>query len=159
MTRGSLVSLGEFGTQVFPSATPTITAGAYTAKDAVGGRLEFANAVRAEIRTGIVLKVVIVDKAAQNAELVLFLFDRPFTATADNAAFDPTDADLANCVGVITINAFNYVSANDNSVATKECVLDFSLTGTTLYGQLMCTGTPTYASTSDLKIALGILQD
>ena len=159
MARGSLVSLGEFGTQVFPSVTPTVTAGAYHAKDAVGGRLEFANAVRAEVHTGTVLKVVVVDKAAQNAELVLFLFNQAFTATADNAAFDPTDADLLNCVGTITISASDYVSANDNSVATKERTLDFALTGTSLYGQLMCTGTPTYASTSDLKITVGILQD
>lgn len=140
---------------------PTITAGAYIAKDAVGGRLDFSGAARLNKGSGIIQSVTLVDLDSEAAELVLVLFDRPFTATADNGPFDPSDADLLYCVGKITIAASDYTAFNDNSVAQVRnlgipfvCGLD-----DTLYGQLMCTGTPTYTATSDLVVKLHIMQD
>jgi hypothetical protein len=64
------------------SQTPTITAGAYTAKWAVGGLLTFANASRVSGATTILESVVITDLAAQMAELILVLLQpmaRPLT--------------------------------------------------------------------------------
>ena len=148
------------GNTVFPTQTPTITAGAYSAKDAVGGLLTFANAARVSGGTIRIESVVVTDLSIQAADLVLALFDRTFTATADNDAFDPSDADLANCLGYIRINNSDYATFADNCVATLKGVgLSVKLNGTSLFGQLMCTGTPTYASTGDLVVKLGILQD
>lgn len=139
------------------SQTPTITAGAYTAKDAVGGLLTFANAVRISGGKAVINSVTIIDKSQQAAGLELWLFNQTFTATADNAAFDPSDADLANAVGVIPISSVDYYLATDNELATvRNAGLQYQLTGTSLYGQLKCTGTPTYESTSDLTIVLSI---
>jgi hypothetical protein len=140
--------------------TPTITAGAYAAKDAVGGRLEFANAVRATPLSGVLHAVTIIDDGDQSAELVLILFDQAFTATGDNAAFDPSDVDLENCIGIVRIETTDYQSFNDNCVATVAGIgLPIDLTTTTLYGQLMCVAAPTYNSTSDLTVKVHILQD
>lgn len=137
--------------------TPAITAGAYHAKDAVGGKLTFANAVRAAGKRGIIRSLRIVDKADVKAELELWLFDQDFGASADNAAFDPTDADLANCLGVIPVSTSDYFSANDNGVATFGNVgLLFQAVATSIYGQLKCVGTPTYASVSDLIVKVAI---
>ena len=140
--------------------TPTITAGAYTAGDAVGGLLTFADAVRTNGGGGIVSKVVIIDDAAQLAPLDLVLFNQTFTATADNAAFDPTDADLQNCIGYIDIAATDYANFNDNAVAAKSAGLRMPypiiLSGTSLFGQLVVRGAPTYAATDDLTIKLTI---
>ncbi len=152
--------VGGFTTVI--AQTPTITAGAYHAKDAVGGLLTFANAGKGDAGTGIIQGVTIIDKSVQAAQLILVLFDQTFTATADNAAFAPSDADLANCIGTVTIAASDYVTLSDNCVATKSNIgLPFKLPngGTSLFGQLMCSGTPTYASTSDLTIKLRLLQD
>lgn len=138
--------------------TPTITAGAYTAKDAVGGKLTFAGVGN----KGLINSLVISDKTTQAAELVLVLFDQDFTPTADNAPFDPSDADLANCGGFIRVIASDYQAFADNGVATLTGIgLPYKLAaaGTSLYGQLMCTGTPTYASTSDLTAKLGVIED
>ena len=141
------------------AVTPTITAGAYSAKDAVGGLLTFAAAARKAAGMGVIESLVVIDNDSENAELLLVLFDRTFTAMVDNAAFDPSDADLANCVGWICIGAGKHYTFADNSVATViDQPLQFKLAaaGTSLFGQLMCIGTPTYTAVSDLTIKLSI---
>lgn len=143
------------------SQTPAITAGAYSALDAVGGLLTFANAARISGGTIMVHSVTINDLTTQRASLVLVLFDRSFTATTDNAAFDPSDADLVNCVGIIPITAGDYQAFNDNAVAcVRGLGLIAKLNGTDLFGQLFLpTGSaPTYASTSDLEVVVGVVQ-
>lgn len=148
------------GNIIQAAATPTITAGAYAAGDAVGGKLEFTVANNGANR-GVVVSATLIDKAKQNIEADLFLFSADFTPTADNDPFDPSDADLLNCIGVIKFASGDYFSANDNSVAFVNKTLPFTLTppGVILYGQLVTRGAPTYASTSDIKVLLGVLQD
>lgn len=143
------------------TATPTITAGAYAANDAVGGELTFTDALRESGGSGVILDVVITDKAKQNAALKLVLFSQTFTETADNAAMTVTDADLVSCLGVIDIAAGDYDDFADNSVATVTGVnLGVVASGSAnLFGQLYTTGTPTYVSTSDLQVRLVVLQD
>jgi hypothetical protein len=137
--------------------TPTITAGAYVAGDAVGGLLTFANAARSQ-HTGVVTTVVVSDLAAQGVDLELVLFGATFTATADNAPFDPSDADLLNRVGVIPID--NHFAFNDNGISQRRNVgLWFQSQSENLYGQLVTRGAPTYASTSDLRVTLVVALD
>jgi hypothetical protein len=101
-----------------------------------------------------------VDKDKENAKLNLVLFDRTFTATADGDTFDPSDADLANCIGHVYIADTDYLSFNDNSEATvKNIGKILHLNGEDLYGQLVCVATPTYTATSDLTVKVGVLQD
>ena len=149
------------GTTAVVAVTPVITAGAYHAKDAVGGRLEFMNAVRVSGGSGVLHAVTIIDNDSEAAALWLVLFNQAFVASADNAAFDPSDADLLNCIGAINIGTADYVAFNDNSVAqVRSTGLPFKLTGTTtLYGQLMCVATPTYTAVNDLTVKVHILQD
>lgn len=140
------------------SQTPTISTTAYAAKDAVGGLMTFANAVRASGGTCLVQSVQVVDKDQEMAALDLVLFDRSITAPTDNAAFDPTDTELTQCVGVIPITF--YADFNDNAVAIVNNVgLECVLNGTDLFGVLVSRGTPTYTATSDIVVILTILQD
>ena len=145
--------------------TPTISSGAaYASLDAVGGKLEFENAVTPYSNHGHVIRAMLSDKGKQNALLYLVLFSEDFTATADNAAFDPSDADLLNVIGIIEFPVANYSSFADNSVCTTGFAgvtmdLPFNLVsgGTSLFGQLMVkTQTPTYTSTSDLQVRLHV---
>jgi len=148
------------GNTVTVAQTPAVTAGIYTAKDAVGGLLTFASAARVSGGAVTIQSVVVTDLGAQSGTLMLALFDRTFTAIADNAAFAPSDADLANCIGVIPIYSTDYQAFSDNAVATVRNIgLGVVLSGTSLFGQLMCTGTPTYASTSDLTLKLTLYQE
>ncbi len=146
------------------SQTPTITAGAYSAADAVGGLLTFADVGAGYSPCAKITKVTVIDDAAQAAVLDLFLYSQEITPTADNGAFSPSDADNQFCVGVIHIAAADYGSGDDNNVATVECDLPITLSGaspasaglvgTDLWGQLTCIGTPTYAATDDITIIL-----
>lgn len=150
--------------QIYPGGavigqTPTVSTGAYSAKDAVGGLLTFASAARIANGQGIVNTLTIIDDDSEAAGLELWLYDRTFTATADNAAFDPTDADNENLVGVVPISTADYYAAADNSVASVRGVgLEYACgsAGTTLYGQLKATGTPTYTATTDISVKLAV---
>jgi hypothetical protein len=143
------------------SQTPTVSSGAiYAAKDAIGALLTFANAARASGGSIVIDAVQIVDKGQQMRACDLVLFDRTFTAPTDNAAFDPTDAELATCIGVIPISPSDYADFTDNSVATRDRLgLAAVLNGTDLFGVLVARATPTYTSTSDIIITVTIYQD
>jgi len=143
------------------SVTPTVsTTPAYAAKDAVGALLTFANAARASGGSILLQSVQIIDKSDshQDAPLDVVLFDRTFTAPTDNAIFAPTDAEMANCVGVVPM--YSWADFSVNSVATNNSVgLEIVLNGTDLFGALVTRGTPTYTSTTDIVVVLTILQD
>lgn len=148
------------GRQIELEVTPAITAGAYTSGDALGGLLTFGGAALANGRGGTITKVVITDDDDENQPIDLVFFNQPFVATADNAPFDPSDADLANCIGHISIAATDYASFNDNSEATKRNVgFDYVLVGTSLRGQAVIRDVGGYAAVDDITIKLTIRFD
>ena len=138
---------------------PTITAGAYSAGDAVGGLLTFANAALVSGAGGFVTDMQIVDDAGQDAALELWLFDQTFTAMTDNAAWAPSEADLENLIAIITTADGAWFAAGTPSVARVECLQRYALAATSLFGQLVTRGTPTYAATDDITVKIGVSQD
>jgi hypothetical protein len=153
---------GIHGEGVTITQKPTITAGAYAANDAVGGLLTFALAGRTVSGGGSILtNVVIVDDAGQDAELELWLFDRTFTAMVDNAAWAPAEADLENLIAVISTedSGQGWLAAGTPSAIDIECMKRLDLAGTSLFGQLVTRGTPTYAATDDVTVKVMLLQD
>lgn len=145
--------------------TPTITAGAYSAGDAVGGKLTFSDASSPGTNSGRVTGVTIIDDAGQDAATELWLFDQNFTPIADNAAAAFSEADLENLVGIIAIAAADYKASGTPSAAYVESKLDFQLpdgtptTASPLYGQLVTRGTPTYAATDDITVKIHVVKD
>jgi hypothetical protein len=147
------------GESISISQTPTVTAGAYSADDAVGGLLTFANAGRFTGGSGVIKNIVIIDDAGQDAELELWLFNDTFTPISDNAAFAPAEADLHKLVGVITTENGTWFECGTPSVCDIEIAKGFNLVGTSLYGQLVTRGTPTFAATDDITVIINLLQD
>lgn len=143
------------------SQTPTVSnAAIYAAKDAVGGKLTFANAARKTAEGGVIEAITIIDNDQQMAELDLVIFNDDITTGTDNAAYDPSNADLLKAVGVVTILAADYADLNANSLATiRGLNIPFQCVATSLYGQLVTRGTPTYASTSSITVILHLRQD
>lgn len=142
------------------SQTPTITAGAYLAGDAVGGKLTFSGCTN----DGLIHSLIITDLSEQGIELNLILFDADFTAVADNAVFDVTAGEEVRIIGVVNIASTDYKDIGGLKVATvRNISLPYELTETNtaklgrVYGQLVAVGTPTYTSTSDLTLRLGVL--
>lgn len=141
------------------SQTPTVTAGAYSANDAVGGLLTFANAALVSGGGGVVKNLLILDDAGQDAELELWLFKETFTAMSDNAAWAPSEADMRKLVGIVTTANGAWFAAGTPSAAVVEASQRYDLVGTSLFGQLVTRGTPTFAATDDVTVIVGLLQD
>jgi len=142
--------------------TPTITAGLYSAGDAVGGLLTFAGAARTSGGGGVIKGVVIIDDDGEDVELELWLFNQTFTAMVDNAAWAPSEADLENFIGVVSTLTSDqgWMAAGTPSVCDIEVAKRYDLVGTSMFGQLVNpTGTPTWTATDDLTVKVALLQD
>lgn len=144
--------------------TPTISNGAaYTSGDVLGGLQTLSNAARISGGSGIIQSITVLDKTqAQRAAIDLLFFDRSVTVAADNAAVAMSDADMAFCLGIVSIGPYNaaWPGTPLNSEATLLNVgLPFVLNGTDLFVVAVVRGTPTYTSTSDLIFSYTILQD
>ncbi len=151
------VLLPTGGKAVDITVTPTVGGAAYVAKDAVGGLLTFANAARASGGSIIVDAATIVDKSQTMLLLDLVLFNATFSATADSSPFDPTDAELLTCIGVIPITT--WVDFNDNSVAHRSGLgLTAVLVGTSLFGQLVARSAGSLTN-GDIQVKLAITQN
>lgn len=154
---GGLLTVTTSGISI--PQTPTVTAGAYSANDAVGGLLTFANAARVSGGGGVIKDVVVLDDAGQDAEIELWLFNATFTAMSDNAAWAPSEADLRKLVAIISTADGAWFAAGTPSAARIEVSQRYDLTGTSLFGQLVTRGTPTFVATDDVTIIIGLLQD
>lgn len=141
---------------------PTITASsAYAAGNVVGALLTFAGMARVAGQGGILQSAILRDKAGQAVSYDLFLFDAAPTTPTDKTAIGLVAADLAKCIGVVSLSGEALGAASTMGVITASGLgLAFKLTsGTTLYGILVTRGTPTYASTSDVSVDLICLPD
>jgi hypothetical protein len=143
--------------------TPVIDTAAYTAKDAVGAVFALTDIV-APGAGGMIVGLTVIDIDDQKAALELFLFDTLLVGTANNAAFpttSPTEAIIAStCIGRIAIPAASYVSATAIAVAEVACNVLVRPPSdlTTIYGQLMTSGTPTYTAVNSLVLAVKVQQ-
>lgn len=129
--------------------TPTITAGAYSAADVIGGlqTLDVANAGGG----GILRNIIIADDDNEKAEITFYFFSAAPTTIADNAAFAPVIADLKNFVGKVVVAATDYTTVNLNAYGLKSAIdMHFVIPTGNLYVYAVVTATPTYAAATDL---------
>ncbi len=156
---GFLVNTGK---SVRVPVTPTISVTIYAAGDAVGGLLTFTNAARYTGGGGIIQGVTLIDKDQERVAMQLILFNQSFSVTADNSPFNPSDADLANHIAAINIAtaSTDYFNFATNSVTFKEVNIPFVASGgTSIFGQLVTQGTPTFTTTSDLIVILDLYRE
>lgn len=144
------------------SQTPTVsTTPAYSAGDAVGGKLTFASATRISAYSGTVTSVSIVDQNKQAAvmDLILFNADPSGTTFTDNSALDIADADMTKIFARIPL--VDWCGFNDNGACVMNNLnIPFVLaSGSSIYGSLITRGTPTFAATSDIIVNVTIVQD
>lgn len=116
----------------------TVTNGAYTIGDVVGGLITFANAVRVSGGKSIVNSVKLsgVNALAYN----LFFFNADLaTPAADNAAFTTVVADNPKFLGHVPIVAGDYKAAASafNYATVKNVGLQVQASATTIYAYLV----------------------
>ncbi len=143
----------------------TVTAGAYSANDVVGGRQQLIGVKEAKL-----LSIVVSDLAAQNVQYNLAFFSSIPTDIADNDTFDFADADLANLLfianlstsgagvggGVGTRMAFTDSAANVAGNINVPLVSDEA--DGDIWFIMYTTGTPTYSATTDVTVIIGLEQ-
>ena len=152
--------VGQVGSEsITIIANPTVTAGAYTAGDCVGGVLTFAGAARNTGGGGVIKNMIIVDDAGQDAALELWLFDQTFTAPGDNAPWAATEAELHNLVAIANSVDGTWFATGTPSVNVVEVSQQYTCAATSLFGQLVTRGTPTYVATDDVSVKICLLQD
>ena len=146
--------------RVFEATITTSSSPAYTANDAVGGLVTINNFVLSADQAARLESVILIDKGAQKAQTDLFFYRSAVTGGTDNAAYAPSDADAAECIGYVAIAAADYKDhGTSNAVATKALVgLSFALPSKSIYVQAVTRGTPTYTGTSDLVLKLVVGQ-
>ena len=121
-------------------------ASAYAAADAFGTKV----VINGLPNQGTISDVIFIDKDDEGIVKELVLFDHDFTGTADNSAFAPTDADLENLVGVVSISNFYNYSVNQVGRATPA--LFYSTDPRSpgrLYGQFVTRGADNIAAGSE----------
>ena len=137
--------------------TPAIAAAAFTANDVVGGKLILAGAVRMEGGKGKITGIKIVDTSKQNANLLVFLFGADLAGIyADNSVEAVTVADWLKWIGTIKILATDYEQMANASLVDLGFEIDVKIAaGTTLYGLMVTTSTPTYGANA-LQLTFGV---
>ena len=134
----------------FPVANPPLadqkvsipgigTAAAYAAGDAFGTIFSFPVPVNCTINN-----VTLLDYDDEGIRKDLVIFKAPFVPTADNAAFAPSDADLASCLGVLSIDLqFNFAN---NQVGMTQNPISFVAPRGEVWCQLVTQGADNIAA-------------
>lgn len=145
------------------SVNLTTSAGIYAAGDVIDSVKTITNAVQNTEGAAMLHSVVVIDKANQKSKIDLLFFDTAPTVGADNAANAISSADLANCLGRISVLDTDYVTANSNAEATIRglaLILQSLATKKDIYMVAVSRGTPTYASAAvNVVVKLGLIQD
>lgn len=132
---------------------PTVTNGAYSAGDIVGGLLTFRGVSPNPNTPLIVTGVQVVCKAAVNPALTLILLnaDPDSTTKTDNAAYSLAAADAFKVVAAIPLSGF-YDHGTPNSWRVDNLGLVVKPVGTSLYGLLIDGTGVTLTSTGDIQV-------
>lgn len=141
-------------TTVGPMEVPGIgAAAAYASGDAFG--TVFAINVP---KSGIIQAARMIDKDDEGITTEVWMFKDKFTATADNGAFAPTDADLSNLECVISISTFYDASSNRFGVA-EDLGISYAAPSGLLYCQCVTRGAPNIAADNMPMLLFKILSD
>jgi hypothetical protein len=157
----STAAIGQIGGKTTTvDVTPTISTSAYTAGYVVGGLLTFSNALLTA-GTGILQSITLKCKTVQTVGFKLYLFKTNPT----NSTWTDHAAPAINAADIPFVTSVRTLSSPDSGLGTHTIYVDDGIGkvlnpgATTLYGILITTGTPTFTSTSDMTISIGILQD
>lgn len=139
----------------------TVTAGAYTALDVVGGLLTFPNITENQPGAAELREVILYDNDYQAKAMTLYLFNQAPASIADNDGFTLSAADLRTlvCAPISLIShkptgsttGLTYVTQLSRPVKTDGAK--------NLFAYLVCEVAPTYSATDSLRLGLSIVED
>lgn len=149
-------------TKVLKSPNFVVSTSAYAAGDAVSTLQTVESAFRTADQAGVIEQIVVIDLDGQDADLDLFLYEPSddVTGGTDNAAYAPSDDELGQCVGILSVVSADYKAAGSSSVATVDSNLNLQMDKSqNLAVQVVARSAPTYSASDNLQIKLIINQD
>lgn len=154
----------RYGNCHMPELVPAISTGAYTAGDCVGTIMAVPVT---QYGTTVLKNVVVTDADNEKANLTLLFFKRsPAGTYTDNGAFPLSAGDLSLIVGKVNIVSGDYETIASRAVADVDCSIVLKAEGNespptsqNIYVGVLTTGTPTYTTTTDLGVKLGLMMD
>lgn len=140
---------------------PTVDTSAYADGDAIGGLQTLSEALQDSTLSGRLDSITIIDQAKQSPALELYFFQSNVTGGSDNASYSPSDADIAECIGVVRVVSNDYNNTATQSVATLNPELAFQLDAGngTIYLQIVSGGAATFGASTELKLRAVISAD
>ena len=157
----STAAIGQIGGKTATvDVALTVTAAAYATGQIVGGLITFSNALLTA-GTGILQSIVIKCKSIQTTGFKLYLFK----SNPTNSTWTDKTTPAINVADIPFLTAVRTLASPDSSLGTHTLYVDDGIGkvltpgSTTMYGILFATGAPTFASTSDVTVSIGILQD
>lgn len=140
--------------------TPTVTAGAYTAGNVVGGKLIFTNVFGSSL-TGYLTDILVKAKTVQTTTYKLYLFSQNPTNTTwtDKTAPAINALDLPYLLGVFTTGASDSGLGTETTNQLDNLTTAIHSVDQNLYGILVCVATPTFGSTSDVTVSVRVKQN
>lgn len=171
LATGSTVSISQstYGASngVFVGGTsqiqviPTVTVGAYTAGQVVGGLLSFGTVVNSTVLSGVIQSITVANKINYVGGWRLNLFmSVPATTFTDKTTPAIGVADAAKWLDEIYLpNAIQTLGTacsfyNSDNIGSANV-----LAGSTLYGVLTCVGAPTFVTSTDVIVTVKTLRD
>lgn len=143
------------------SVTPTISTGAYTAGDVVGGLMTFTVSDLTPVE-GILRSILITDDHNQSEEYTLYVFNAVPSTIANDAAFAPTLADLKKLITTVGIASGDYTTSNSNAWALlgghEDTIMEIHFHSDTgaIYIYAVAVATPDYNADGDLSIKITV---
>lgn len=130
----------------------TTAATAYTAGDVLDAEIGLTNAARASGGFGSIRGITLLDKGDVLGPVDIVISRDTMTVAANNAAWAPSDADMAKVIDILTLGSYLDVGgARFFSLSGLDIAYD--CTATTLYYHLVTrTGNAVFAATTDIVV-------
>jgi hypothetical protein len=140
--------------------TLTNSTTAYAAGDRLGTAVITLSNVFTQSHSMFLTSMHVLDISGQSPSFNVLLFqESPTVASADNAALNIADAEMEKCIGSFVFDG-TYITTSANSFASKEVNLHLMnkvLSNTNLYLVFETVGTPTFTSTTALRMQINFL--
>jgi hypothetical protein len=137
------------------SVDQTVTAGAYTAGMAVGGRIIFPNVVSQSPLKCAIVDALVIDKAGQQQPYDLAFFNADLVGTVtDRQTFNLHDSDRSKLLGFIPLVNTRTVGTGGVIIGATNIYKRLTLLSVNAYAVLIAAGTPTFTGIGDVTVLI-----
>lgn len=144
-------------------ARPTCDTAIYAAGDVIGTKMEFRGLIVGDHGAAKLQYAQLVERSAQEVQIDLVLFNQDISTGStitDNDAIALSDADANNIMGVVTFASYVSFSTGQSLSNRSALHMPIHVRGDEIvYGVLVSRATPTFESTDELQIRLGVERD